>query len=1500
MDNRPPRAQPPRNPATGYNAPPAYHPQHLQKRDTSAVKFSEPDQGDAGAYSPINERLSPSKQYTAQPLFNSYNTVGGSAQGNEHGEHDGSYSAAADMRRKKSLVRPDRERIDPGHRQWFYRNHAAQMENEGAGRVGVQPSTTGNAPQQPTSLRRGRSLLAREEDVQESGLSLFKRGATLRRKPIPVPADDTAPRKGIFASIPGPHDAWMYYCYIMTACFPPFLLRCCGIRSPEQQRAWREKMGLVWIIVQLMAGVGFVTFGFTQTVCREPPTRYESGSVQTNFLIVHGFAYDLGTWKHPAVAGVFSGTANPLFESPYNAGGMDASFMFQKVNQKCSGIITLPTGSSISVDAKGNLGWYFPCNLYNQYGTTGPTLTGYDSSKGCHTEADARTQFNALSQNAQVYYTWNDVMNSNRNLAVYESNVLDMSLLNWLDKSQVKYPALFDEMKTKNGTFNEKDLSMFFLRSNQKALGACLKDIITVGFIDTSSIGCVASKVVLYVSLVFIIGVVAIKFCMAVIFGWFLSWKIGAFKNETYEQRMQRAREIENWTDNIHSSAPARYRPNVKPGAAGGGGVKSPYAGDRKTIFLPTTSRFSKADNTGKGSPVPGGRPGTLYGGGRAGHGGNSPSGYLSSTKFLSPERGSRSSTSLGNYYSSSSDPVLGQSACPWPLHNVVPQPPPDYEPNNYPLAHTICLVTAYSESVEGLRTTLDSLATTDYANSHKLIMVIADGMVKGSGNALTTPEIVIGMMKEFIIPVNEVQPHSYVAIADGHKRHNMAKVYAGFYDYSDATVEPSKQQRVPMVLVAKVGNPLEANDAKPGNRGKRDSQIVLMGFLQKVMFDERMTTFEYEFFNSIWRVTGVSPDRYEIVLCVDADTKVFPDSVTRMVACMVDDEEIMGLCGETKIANKGETWVTMIQVFEYYISHHLTKAFESMFGGVTCLPGCFSMYRIKAPKGNQGFWVPILANPDIVEHYSENIVDTLHKKNLLLLGEDRYLTTLMLKTFPKRKMIFCPQAVCKTIVPDTFSVLLSQRRRWINSTVHNLAELMLVRDLCGTFCFSMQFVVFMELTGTLVLPAAIAFTVYLIIDTFLNLKNPPVIPLILLGIILGLPGLLIVVTSRKVAYIGWMFIYLASLPVWNFVLPAYSFWHFDDFSWGQTRMVAGEKAGGHGDKEGEFDSTHIVMKRWAEFERDRRFKSGTHSRDSTYYDVVQRNGSPKRDSKRFSVVSTTEMPDAYMPRPQLPYGTSPGPYESGESSNGYHNGQRSRGELMLPAPLSAGLPRGKLASENDEHYGAESASNHRLIPSPQDAYASSPVEDLEPPRMSDDRYRRPSPPPHHTNTSPVAVGGGGVKHSAMANNYPGETFNPYRNSLPQTAQATVARPSSDQGHGTDDEEFPRRAGGGKAAVISTRAARGVSLVDHGPVVPAGSEARRVPRPSARKQQPATTTAAVASPKPSGSQPLQPQIQPYHQPDERRSSSRQQPVGPPPGAANILPPGQRWNDPRYQ
>ncbi|WAR56834.1 hypothetical protein PtB15_7B685 [Puccinia triticina] len=496
-----------------------------------------------------------------------------------------------------------------------------------------------------------------------------------------------------------------------------------------------------------------------------------------------------------------------------------------------------------------------------------------------------------------------------------------------------------------------------------------------------------------------------------------------------------------------------------------------------------------------------------------------------------------------------------------------------------------VCLVTCYSEGAEGIRKTLDSIAAADYSDARKLLFVVCDGMITGHGEKTSTPDVCVG----FLDPdprFGDPMPMSYRAVAAGAKEHNQAMIYAGHYTQVEG-------RRTPMIVVVKCGTPEEGrSEKKPGNRGKRDSQMILMNFFSRVTYNDRMSPLDYDLFRKMQALMGVTPDFFEVCLMVDADTTVQRDSVSHLVNCMHHDPLIMGVCGETRITNKRQSWVTAIQVFEYYISHHLAKAFESVFGGVTCLPGCFSMYRLKARRLNDGDWVPILAQPEICREYSQSVVTTLHQKNLLLLGEDRFLTTLMIRTFPARKMMFCPQAKCRTLVPDEFAVLVSQRRRWINSTIHNLMELVRVPNLCGTFCFSMQFVVFMELIGTIVLPIAITLTYSLVINSILH---PPknfsdAIPLILLAAILGLPAVLILATSRKVSYVFWMLIYLIALPVWNFVLPLYAFWHFDDFSWGETRKVQGEaKSQGHdsGSKT-TFDANTIPHRRWEDWERSR------------------------------------------------------------------------------------------------------------------------------------------------------------------------------------------------------------------------------------------------------------------------------------------------------------------------
>lgn len=138
-----------------------------------------------------------------------------------------------------------------------------------------------------------------------------------------------------------------------------------------------------------------------------------------------------------------------------------------------------------------------------------------------------------------------------------------------------------------------------------------------------------------------------------------------------------------------------------------------------------------------------------------------------------------------------------------------------------------VCLVTCYSEGMDSIRTTLDSIAATDYADSRKLLFVVCDGMITGHGEKMSTPDICVSLLDadpRFDNPL----PMSYLAVAAGRKGHNQAMVYAGHYSQV-------KGHRTPCIIVVKTGTPEESRDQKPGNRGKRDSQMILMNFFSRV-----------------------------------------------------------------------------------------------------------------------------------------------------------------------------------------------------------------------------------------------------------------------------------------------------------------------------------------------------------------------------------------------------------------------------------------------------------------------------------------------------------------------------------------------------------------------------------------------------------------------------------------------------------------------------------------
>lgn len=170
-----------------------------------------------------------------------------------------------------------------------------------------------------------------------------------------------------------------------------------------------------------------------------------------------------------------------------------------------------------------------------------------------------------------------------------------------------------------------------------------------------------------------------------------------------------------------------------------------------------------------------------------------------------------------------------------------------------------MCQVPAYTEDEESLRRAIDSIARMKYDDKRKLLVVICDGMIIGQGNDRPTPRIVLDILgvSENVDP----EPLDFESLGEGLKQHNMGKVYSGLYEVQGHIV--------PFLVVVKVGKPSEVS--RPGNRGKRDSQMVLMRFLNRIHYNLPMSPMELEMHHQIRNIIGVNPTFYEFMFQIDA-----------------------------------------------------------------------------------------------------------------------------------------------------------------------------------------------------------------------------------------------------------------------------------------------------------------------------------------------------------------------------------------------------------------------------------------------------------------------------------------------------------------------------------------------------------------------------------------------------------------------------------------------------
>lgn len=159
----------------------------------------------------------------------------------------------------------------------------------------------------------------------------------------------------------------------------------------------------------------------------------------------------------------------------------------------------------------------------------------------------------------------------------------------------------------------------------------------------------------------------------------------------------------------------------------------------------------------------------------------------------------------------------------------------------------------------------------------------------------------------------------------------------------------------------------------------------------------------------------GVYRAKGEIVIFIDSDSFIDKDCVTHLVKYF-SIREIGAVSGHTDVYNRDTNLLTQMQGVRYYIAFKVYKAAESVFGLVTCCPGCCSAYRR--------------------EYLMEFMDEWLNQKFLgkqCTFGDDRSLTNFMIK---KYSAAYSPEAKAHTVVPDNFRTYMKQQQRWKKSWV--------------------------------------------------------------------------------------------------------------------------------------------------------------------------------------------------------------------------------------------------------------------------------------------------------------------------------------------------------------------------------------------------------------------------------------------------------------------------------
>lgn len=297
-------------------------------------------------------------------------------------------------------------------------------------------------------------------------------------------------------------------------------------------------------------------------------------------------------------------------------------------------------------------------------------------------------------------------------------------------------------------------------------------------------------------------------------------------------------------------------------------------------------------------------------------------------------------------------------------------------------------IIPVYSEANEQVEQTLKSILSNKLDKNSNLVCIITDGLENTIDDNLT-------------LVVNRSE-HNYIS---WNQNNNFLDIVYGFVNST------------PCVIIH-----------KKFNIGKKDSLILAHDIFNFVRNNLNKTNIQFrqDIRKQIYDIYGIL--EFDFMFCTDADTFIEERSIYSLMETVIRHNAIAA-CGLVVVdfANQPWNFWNMFQNFQYLYGQYIRRGTENIYGKVSCLPGCITLFKIDKIASEA---LELYSKMPSHNRMLENIVQSL--------GTDRRLTSSFLYQSKNVITKFDPKARCHTIPPCQLRPYMSQRRRWGSNAYFN------------------------------------------------------------------------------------------------------------------------------------------------------------------------------------------------------------------------------------------------------------------------------------------------------------------------------------------------------------------------------------------------------------------------------------------------------------------------------